>query len=144
MSIAKLLQRHQASLEEARKALERPRAGKKDLQLGETLKKRRIAEVSARVARLEAERQATVERIDRAIAAEKDALAVLERAISIPQRPSEGIAREKPKEPERKPPPGRTTPAEPTTNQRPAGKPTEGRSAAAQPTPTTTRRRPKT
>lgn len=137
MSIAKLLQRHQASLEEARKALERTRVSQKDLQLGETLKKRRIAEVRARIASLEAERKAAVERIDRAIAAEKEALAVLERASPILQRPG---GREKPKEPERKPARGRTTPAKPTTGVRTAGKPT-GRSTAAQPTPKTTRRR---
>ena len=141
MSIAKLLQRHQASLEEARKALQRTRVSENDLQLGETLKKRRIAEVRARIASLEAERKAAVERIDRAIAAEKEALAVLERASPILQRTG---GREKPKEPERKPARGRTTPAKPTTGRRTAGKPTEGRSTAAQPTPKTTRPSPKT
>jgi hypothetical protein len=140
MSIAKLLQRHQASLEEARKALERTRVSEQDLQLGEALKKRRIAEVRARIAMLETERKTAVERIDRAIAAEKEALALLERATPMPQRPGEGG--ERPKEPGRKPP-GRTTPAKPATGQRTAGRPSEGGSTA-QRTPKTTRRRPQT
>ena len=143
MSIATLLQQHQASLEEARKALERTRVSENDLQLGETLKKRRIAEVRARIARLEAERTTAVERIDRAIAAEKEALALLERAIPIPQQPDDGGGDERPKQPGRTPPPGGTTPAKPATGQRPAGRPTEGKSTA-RPTLKTTRRRPNT
>jgi exonuclease VII small subunit len=142
MSIAKLLERHQASLEEVLKAFERPRVADKDLQFGEALKKRRIAEVSARIASLDAERQAVVERIDQAIAAEKETLALLERAFAIPDRAGKTVGRGRPKEPQSKAPPSRATPAEPTAGQRTAGKPAEGKSTAAQ--PKTTHRRPKT
>lgn len=135
MSIAKLLQRHQASLEEARKALERTRVDERDLQLGEALKKRRIAEVSARIAALEAERRAVTERIDRAIAAEKEALAMLERASPLPQRSAEEASREQPKPSERKTPPTKRT-----TSLRSGGKSGEEQPRGR----TATRRKPKT
>lgn len=134
MSIAKLLQQHQKSLEEARKTLERPRVGEADLRLGEALKKRRIAEVSARIAALEAERKAATERIDLAIGAEKETLAALEKAFSIPQDAGGGGGRVEPAKPDRKTPSDKTTPAKPVPERRIPGRPAAPRSTGRTPT----------
>lgn len=90
MSIAKILERHQADLDEARKMLERPQVGGDDLKLSDSLKQRRTAEIQARIRTLEAERKAVVERIDAAIEEERKALEALGSQPADPPRPGRG------------------------------------------------------
>jgi uncharacterized coiled-coil protein SlyX len=77
MSLEKRLQEQRQKIEELRKQLARDTVGPEDLRLADDAHGERVAEVEARLARLEAGRRACVERYDREIAAQRAFLSEL-------------------------------------------------------------------